>query len=388
MAQLPTRWQRGAITVGLAVAFAVVACGGSAVDSGAPGATTGPGATASAGADGPGLTEATTVAEVLAAVDGLGPDERAAALLEKAEAEGQFSGYFALQIESADAITSAFIDAYPALSEQHFALGGGDTLEKILTEGTAGLHQWDVGIVNPEHLTPLREADLVGQYSGPSLSEIPSEYQDPDGEWVDLYVINQGTMINTDLVTDPPATIEDLADPRFTGRFTLDTEDFEWGQMVRDTYGDRAQAVLEAIKANNPILIRGGGEQRELTASGEAMLATTVGDYLVYGQVQEGAPVELVYLDENITKHGPMIISNNAPHPGAAVLFMDWALSVDGQQAMHDATRRTPVNPGVVQSFPDLVAQREGAKFTTLDLNNFSENYEEIQTIWRDLFID
>jgi iron(III) transport system substrate-binding protein len=245
-----------------------------------------------------------------------------------------------------------------------------------------------VAIVNPEHLTPLREEDLVGQYSGPVLSDIPAEFQDPNGEWVDLYVINQGTMINTDLVTDPPATIEDLADPRFKGRFTLDTEDFEWGQMVRETYGDRAQGVLEAIKANEPIMIRGGGEQRELTASGEAMMATTVGDYLVYGQVQDGAPVALVYLDENITKHGPMIISNHAPHPAAAVLFMDWALSVDGQQAMHDATRRTPVNPGVVQQFPDLVAQREGVKFTTLDMNAFSEDYEAIQTLWRDLFID
>lgn len=386
MAFLPTRG-RHVVTAGLAVLFAVAACG-PAAGTATPAATNAPGASASAVAEGPSLADATTVAEVLAAVDGLASTERQAALLGKAEAEAEFTGYFALQIESADAITKAFIDSYPSLKEQHFALGGGDTLEKILTEGTAGLHAWDVAIVNPEHLKPLREADLVGSYSGPVLSEIPAENQDPGGEWFDLYVINQGTMINTDLVSDPPTTIEELADPRFKGKFTLDTEDFEWGQMVRETYGDRAQAVLEAIKANDPIMIRGGGEQRELTASGEAMMATTVGDYLVYGQVQDGAPVQLIYLDENITKHGPMIVSNHAPHPAAAVLFMDWALSVAGQQAMHDATRRTPVNPGVTQQFPDLVAQREGVKFTTLDLNAFSEGYEAIQTLWRDLFID
>jgi iron(III) transport system substrate-binding protein len=334
------------------------------------------------------LSAATTIAEVLAAVDGLSAEEREAALLAKAESEGEVVGYFALQIESADAIMTAFLEAYPSLKEQHFALGGGDTLERILTEASAGRHAWDVGIVNPEHMQPIRDADLVTSYSGPVLADIPADYQDPNGEWVDLYVIQQGTMINTNLVSEPPKTIEDLAAPRFTGRFALDTEDFEWGQMVRDTYGDRAEAVLQSIKDNQPVMIRGGGEQRELTASGELMMATTVGDYLVYGQVQEGAPVALVYLDVNITKHGPMILSKNSSHPAAAVLFFDWALSVEGQQAMHDATRRSPVNPGVTQQFPDLVAQREGVNFFTVDMNEFSKNYEDIQNVWRDMFVD
>jgi iron(III) transport system substrate-binding protein len=373
--------------IALAVTAVIVcACGTGTTSSAAPSVGGPAPSTPVAASNGPSLDDATTVEQVLAAVDGLAPADRTAALLKKAESEGEFSGYFALQIESADAITTAFLKAYPTLKEQHFALGGGDTLERILTEGTAGQHNWDVAVVNPEHMKPLREADLVGKYSGPVLKDIPATFQDAGGQWVDLYVINQGTMINKTLVTEPPKTIEDLAAPRFKGKFTLDTEDFEWGQMVLDAYGDRGTAVLEAIKANQPILIRGGGDQREAVASGEAMMASTVGDYLVYGQIQDGAPVALVYLDVNITKHGPMIISNHAPHPAAAVLFEDWALSVEGQQAMHDSTKRTPVNPGVTQQFPELTAQREGVKFVSLDLNSFAENYEAIQKTWRDIF--
>jgi iron(III) transport system substrate-binding protein len=381
------RISRSLRAIALAVAAVVVtACGTGTAPTVAPSVASPSGSAPVAASSAPSLDGATTVEQVLAALDGVAPAERAAALLKKAEKEGEFSGYFALQIESADAITSAFLKAYPTLKEQHFALGGGDTLERILTEGTAGQHNWDVAVVNPEHLKPLREANLVGSYRGPVLKDIPTQYQDPGGQWVDLYVIQQGTMINKSLVTEPPKTIEDLAAPRFKGKFTLDTEDFEWGQMVLDQYGDRGRAVLEAIKANQPVLIRGGGDQREAVASGEAVMASTVGDYLVYGQIQDGAPVGLVYLDFNIAKHGPMIISNNAPHPAAAVLFLDWALSVDGQQAMHDSTKRSPVNPGVTQQFPDLTKQREGVKFVSLDLNSFAENYEQIQSTWREIF--
>jgi iron(III) transport system substrate-binding protein len=317
-------------------------------------------------------------------VQGLKGDGRQQALLQKAEADGgEFVGYFLFNVDDANYLATSFVAAYPSLSQQHLGGGGGENFERLINEASAGRHEWGVAVVNPEHIAVLRQQDLVAQYTGPAFDAIPEQYRDPDGEWVDLYVAPQATMYNTNEVSDPPGTLNDLTDPRFKGRISMDTEDFEWFQVVLETLGEE-----EGLKANEPVLIRGGSENRESTANGETIVTVTQNDYDIAELAAEGAPVDYVYLEEaNVVKHGPMVLSKNAPNPAAAILFFEWAISLEGQQLLHDETLRPPVHPDVADQFPDVAAARQGATLRAVDLNNFARNYEEITSTFREIFV-
>ena len=44
----------------------------------------------------------------------------------------------------------------------------------------------------------------------------------------------------------------------------------------------------------------------------------------------EGAPVETVLFDPVLSNPAYLLLTKNSPHPHAAALFIDWALSADG----------------------------------------------------------
>jgi ABC-type Fe3+ transport system substrate-binding protein len=374
---------RGVPAIVFTLAAVLAAC--TSTPAATPGAT--PGGTAAGPTATPDLATATTVAQVLAAVDGLSAEAREKALVAKAEQEGKFVGYFATSVQNGDAMAKAFKDAYPKLTVEHLAFEGPDMIERIITEGTAGRHTWDVAYVNVEHLKPMRDNNLLTAYRGPAVADFPEDSVDPDGLWVDAMVIYQATMYNKNLVSRPPATLADLADPRFSRAMIIHRQEYEWYQAVIETLGEeKARPILEGIAANRPRTSNAGGEMRELTASGEVAMTITAGDHLIFPQIKSGAPVEMVYLKEmNIKKHGPLVISNNTSHPAAAVLFYDWALTKG--QTVFAGLGRNPGNPSVPIKDAELQARRQGAVFVSVNPNEFAEKFDSIVESFNKLFV-
>ena len=52
----------------------------------------------------------------------------------------------------------------------------------------------------------------------------------------------------------------------------------------------------------------------------------------------QGAPVDYVFLHPVISKPIPVTLLRRAPHPHAAALFLDWALSAEGQETITQKT--------------------------------------------------
>ena len=381
------RSHRRLVALGISAVLVLAACGGSTPS--VPVASTGTGSAPSAGSGTPDLASATTVDEVLTAVDGLDAAAREAALLAKAQTEGPIALYGTLNIESSAGLMEEFIKAYPTLKEVHFTLSGSALIERVLIEAGGGVDFWDIALANPDQLVAFKENDLITQYRGPSLDVIPAQFKDPDGWWVDAYVTYNGTMYNKDKVATPPATYEDLTDPKWKGQFVLDTEEFEWYVMMLQELGqDAGTDLMQRLAANEPVMVRGGGTQRDRVISGESWVVMSNSDELMLREIKSGAPVELTYLEPSIAKHAPAHIAKRAPNPGAAVLFYDWLLSLEGQQAIHDRLTRNMVHPDVVDNNPELTTRREGVEFKSVDLNTFAADYEKIQTDYRALFVD
>jgi len=71
-----------------------------------------------------------------------------------------------------------------------------------------------------------------------------------------------------------------------------------------------------------------------LVASGEVPLSPTIFDADVTVAKQKGAPIEWRPLDPVVTTVGYSALSSKASHPHAALLFIDYVHSKEGQQLM------------------------------------------------------
>jgi ABC-type Fe3+ transport system substrate-binding protein len=72
-----------------------------------------------------------------------------------------------------------------------------------------------------------------------------------------------------------------------------------------------------------------------------------------------------------------LALSRRAPHPNAARLYIDFALSQDGQRMMA-SFGRTVVRPGVKRKYPELT---EGVKLHPIK-PEMAKNYEEISKLY------
>jgi iron(III) transport system substrate-binding protein len=75
-------------------------------------------------------------------------------------------------------------------------------------------------------------------------------------------------------------------------------------------------------------------QQNGLVASGEVPLSPTIFDADITVAKQKGVPVEWRSLDPVVTTVGYSGLSSKAPHPHAALLFLDYLHSKEGQQLM------------------------------------------------------
>src|SRR5262249_50277666 len=81
-----------------------------------------------------------------------------------------------------------------------------------------------------------------------------------------------------------------------------------------------------------------------LVASGEVPLSPTIFDADVTVAKQKGAPIEWRPLDPVVTTVGYSGLSSKAPHPHAALLFLDYVHSKEGQQLMMKGGLWSPRN--------------------------------------------
>lgn len=111
-------------------------------------------------------------------------------------------------------------------------------------------------------------------------------YRDRDGKWTGisgrarLIIYSPERLSEADL----PATMADLADPKYRGRLAVAPTNGSFIAHVaalRKTAGDAAaEAWLQGIAANDPVIVRNNTAQHQAIADGEADIASTNNYYL------------------------------------------------------------------------------------------------------------
>jgi len=309
------------------------------------------------------------------------PGESSAQLVEGAKTEGKLVWYTTMTSGEAYELLERFRGKYPFISTDVVKLSSEKVLQRILTETQAKKYLFDVAATGAEGIL-LKRKGILGRYASPEMEFFPEGFKDPEGCWADLYLNLNVIGYNTKLVSpkDAPKAYADLLDPRWKGAIGMDNDGFEWMAGVIKAMGEEKGMEFMRNLSKQNIQVRPGRTlNAQLVVAGE-LSAALVYNNRVEELKEKGAPIDWTGLDLVIPEVHPIGMSAHAPHPNAAKLFIDYALSREGQQVITSFYRissRVDVDPKI----PRL---KKGLNITN---PFFIDDYDKYTKLYRDLFM-
>lgn len=298
------------------------------------------------------LTSATVVAAPPAqkSSDNPGPNkqvymyqgaDREQRLLENAKREGTLVLYTSLNLKDSVPITEKFEKKY-GIKVSLWRASSEKVVQRAVTEARAGRFTPDVLETNGPEMEILHREQLLEQFQSPHFKEIPPEAFPSHRHYVadrfNFFVIGY----NTNLVKpgDVPDKYEDLLNPKWAGKVGIEAGDVDWfGALAKSMGEQKGMAFFRKLAANNPQIRTGHTLIAELVASGEIPLAATLYNHNVERLAQKGAPIKWKPLRPTFGRPNAIGVAKRAPHPHAAMLFVDFMLSREGQEIIKERNR-------------------------------------------------
>ena len=266
--------------------------------------------------------------------------DREQKLLEGAKKEGKLVWYTSLAGASYKAIVKAFEEKYPDVKLEVYRAGSKDLTPKILNEAQSGQYLVDALETTPGTLMLLRDKKILGTYDSPSLKRFPetAKYEAKGGGiyWVNDRESFIGFGYNTKLVAekDVPKNFDDLLKPVWKGKMGMQlnsTGDRVIGTMLKV----KGKEYIEKYKKQDVKLFKvSGAALRDLIIAGEVMGSPTIFRNHVLAKIDTGAPVKWVPMDLVPANAGGAAVIAKAPHPHAAMLFIDFLIGDAGQSVL------------------------------------------------------
>lgn len=184
-------------------------------------------------------------------------------------------------------------------------------------------------------------ATKQGWLATPKPSDVPAV-----STWPAKYVINKQAYLqamglfdivhNTELVTgsDVPQQWKDVLNPKLKGKIMLpdprsNNADLAFFYFLGKLYGD---SFLQQLGDLKPQLTMSTVTGVNSVASGDAWLMLPTNHWSNTDLIAAGAPIQDTYPTPTTAAEEWMAMVAHSPHPNAAKLFFNWALSSEGQQ--------------------------------------------------------
>jgi iron(III) transport system substrate-binding protein len=273
-----------------------------------------------------------------------GPD-RAERLIAGAKREGSLTLYTSLTVEDMKVFGGAFEKKY-GIKINLWRSSSEDILQRAVVEARGGRFDVDAIETSAAEMESLHRERLLQEVRSPYLADLSPAALLPHREWVGDRLNFITAAYNTSLVkkADLPKTYDDLLDPKWKGKLAIEGDDSVWfGALVSALGEERGLRLFRALARGNGLTPRKGHTLiANLLASGEVPFAITAYQYRIEQMKKAGAPVDWLMLPPGISRFLGTGVLRRAPHPHAAILFLDFMLS-DAQRLLIDRDI-TPTN--------------------------------------------
>lgn len=276
-------------------------------------------------------------------------DGQQRALIDAARKEAKMIFYTSVETEFARALTGAFEAKYPFIKTDIFRSTHDKILSRMTIERQTSTYVADVVSVGEFETYHLQKKGFLQAYKSPNGAVYAEGFKDPKGYWTDLYDNLIVSAYNTQRVKrdELPKRWEDLLHPRWKGRMVLDQNEDRWFANMLYFMGEKKGGEFMQALAKQEVAIRSGRSLvTQLLSAGEFDLQIVAYWYRPYQMKKQGAPVDWLGLEPAIVALHPISVVEKAPHPSAARLFIDFALSDEGQKVFLKRGRE-PAMPGL-----------------------------------------
>lgn len=279
---------------------------------------------------------------------------RQATLEEGAKTEGTLAWYCTLRSDvGCRPVAESFMKKYPFLKVSTIVSQSEEILQRSLAEGRA--RNVTVDVMQASVASALEGTNLSVRFATPEAAGLDPVLVDKDQMWVAVWSAWNGITWNTNRVptAEAPKTWEALIDPKYKDKMFWQSGSAQgaprlithfrmmWGedkaldfikklvpQNVRTAPGDAGAAVTAVVSGEVPIMI------------GQPVHQISIDKH-------KGAPVDGINPDPALARSSFLAVMRGAPHPHAAMLFVDFMLSKEGQTVL--AANYSPVRPGIEQ---------------------------------------
>jgi iron(III) transport system substrate-binding protein len=272
-------------------------------------------------------------------------------------------------------------DAHPRILQER-AVGIYSTDVMIGSIGAAVFQDW----IPQDVLAPLAPILL------PSIRDDSKWIDGFDAGWMDnaqkyvyafLSNVSQNVWVNRDIISerDLPnlATLDILLDPRWKGKIVWDDPrelgpGVNFATLIIQIRGE--DFLRRLIEEQDIVVSRDVRQIVEWVVRGRYPIGFALNTTILEGFRRQGVGhnvqvVEITEINQAVPGFGVISIFDQAPHPHAARLFVNWFLSAEGQKAYTAITaensRRTDVPPANPEQAPV-----PGVKYTNLQKEEFA----------------
>jgi iron(III) transport system substrate-binding protein len=268
-------------------------------------------------------------------------------------------------------------------------MSSGEVLSRVEAEGGKPVADlWFGGGV--DSFISAANKGLLEAYASPEAEKIPAEFKDPEGYWNGIYLVITGFIVNNDVLTEKsleaPKAWKDLTDSKYEGEIIMSNPAISGtnyaivNSLLQSMGNEEGWKYLEGLGKNIPYFGKRGSEPQKKTVAGEYAVGITYVDGGIMNLPKEH-PVSVIFPEDGIPwVPASMAIFKNAENLDTAKAFVDWALSVDGQQFISELNSTIMVRPEVPK--PEILGSTPLDKLLDVDFNRFGSERDAVLDIW------
>jgi len=221
--------------------------------------------------------------------------DRQSRIEEGAKKEGEVVWYTSLTVEDSSQVAQLFEKRYPFVKVKLTRLTSERALQRYLAEFQANRFSADIIDTNDFQMELPRRKGTLQAYYTPSVEKYDKRFLQPQGFWV----ASRLTMIvcghNTRMVPpgEAPKKYEDLLNPKWKGRMSLEREQTEWFISLMEHWGDeKGKVFFQKLGGQNASTRSGHSQMAQLIIAGEDALSPNAYSHHFPRAMAKGAPVD------------------------------------------------------------------------------------------------
>lgn len=326
-----------------------------------------------------------TTESKLAWLESVSPRDRLTRLAEAARNEGEVVAYANLDVAAAKALVDGFMKKYPSLKARTVHFSGAAIITRVDTEARAGKVLSDVIVSGQMGMVALIDKKIMARYRSPQRDFYAERFKDKEGYWT-AYMSNvMVTAHNTRQVKkeETPHRLDDLLMPRWKGKLAMDSQSYVWFGAVLQHMGEEAGLrFMRKLNEQDLRHIRGRRLMSQLVAAGEFDMAVETNLNSVLTFASQGAPLWFAPVQPLFFTPSLLFLSQNALHPHAGALLVDYLLSEEGQRIVA-STNRMPTHTKVQSKESQVL---EGLDIRMPDVLDIGRRYNSVGKQYREVF--